>query len=145
MFLLITKLRQGNVFTPICQSFCSRRVVSASVHTGIHIPGRTTPWQIHSPGPGSLPPLDICTPWPGPPARYTPQADTPSGRYTPTTVTAADGTHPTGMFSRLIKIHWTKRILAKVGFEPSVSRSLPNCFTHCTTESTVIAESFKLH
>ena len=31
-----TKLRKGNVFTPVCQSFCSQEMVSASLHIGIH-------------------------------------------------------------------------------------------------------------
>ena len=66
-----TKLQQGNVFTPVCQSFCSQGV-SASVHAGKHPPGRYTPLG-----------------W------YTlPRAGTP-----PTTVTAADGTHPTEVHS----------------------------------------------
>ena len=43
-----TKLRKGNVFTPVCQSFCSQGV-SASVHAGIHPradgPGQTSPGQ----------------------------------------------------------------------------------------------------
>ena len=39
----LTKLRKGNVFTPVCQSFCSQGV-SASVHAGIHNPpGQTHP------------------------------------------------------------------------------------------------------
>ena len=38
-----TKLRKGNVFTPVCQSFCSRGGMSASVHAGIHPPGQTFP------------------------------------------------------------------------------------------------------
>ena len=33
-----TKLRKGNVFPPVCQSFCSHGGGSASVHAGIHAP-----------------------------------------------------------------------------------------------------------
>ena len=85
---LQTKLRKGNVFTPVCQSFCSQGGVSASVHAGIHtpIPGQTSPWA------------------------DTPQADTLPGKTPPgrhplpvhagiDMATAADGTHPTGMHS----------------------------------------------
>ena len=40
-------LGQLNVFTPVCQSFCSRGV-SAPLHAGIHIPlGRYTSRQTH--------------------------------------------------------------------------------------------------
>ena len=39
-----TKLRKGNGFTPVCQSFCSQGG-SAPVHAGIHHPtGQTPPW-----------------------------------------------------------------------------------------------------
>ena len=74
-----TKLRQGNVFTPVCHSV--HKGGSASVHAGIDPLGRHPPGQ---------------TP---------PQADTPLGRppgqITPPqqTATAAHGTHPTGMHS----------------------------------------------
>ena len=45
---LQTKLRKGNVFTPVCQSFCSQGggEVSASVHPGIH----TSRVDTHPPG-----------------------------------------------------------------------------------------------
>ena len=58
----------------------------------VHPPGRYTPragtpWQVHPPG------------------RYT-----PVGSYTPTTtVTAADGTHPTGMLTCILFYFLTKR------------------------------------
>ena len=77
---LQTKFRKGNVFTPVCQSFCSQGGLSASVHAGIHTaPGRP-PW-----------------------------ADTPLGRHPSLadpplqTATAADGTHPTEMHSCFAK------------------------------------------
>ena len=44
-----TKLQKGNVFTPVCQSFCLKGE-SASVHAGIHPPGR------HPPPPSQHPP-----------------------------------------------------------------------------------------
>ena len=69
-----TKLRKGNVFTPVCQSFCSRGV-AASVHAWIL--GRHPPGQTHTPG------------------QTPPRADTPPNQ----TASAADGTHPTGMLS----------------------------------------------
>ena len=36
---------EGYVFTPVCQSFCSRGGVSASVHAGIHTPRSRHPWE----------------------------------------------------------------------------------------------------
>ena len=69
-----TKLRKGNVFTPVCQSFCSRGggEVSVLVHAGIHPQGRHPPWTD--------------TPWQTPPLGRHPRTDTPrdgycSGRY----------------------------------------------------------------
>ena len=46
--LSIVLFGRGNVFTPVCQSFCSQGV-SASLHTGIHTPSRQT-----TPSPPSL-------------------------------------------------------------------------------------------
>ena len=100
-----TKMRQGNVFTPVCQSFCSQGegvCLSACWDTPLWAgtlpwvgtpPGRYTPWQVHPcplagtpPGPAHTP--GWCTPWAGTPlGRYTPWAGTPppdghcSGRY----------------------------------------------------------------
>ena len=66
------KLRQGNIFTSVCQEFCPLgRGVSASVHAGIHPTGRHTLESRH------------------------PLADTPSQQ----TATAANGTYPPGMHS----------------------------------------------
>ena len=63
-YRLQTKLRKGNVFTPICQSFCSQEGVSASVHAGIHTPpGQTSPGQTP---PRQIPPWED-TPWQTPP------------------------------------------------------------------------------
>ena len=71
-----TKLRQGNIFIGVCQSFCS----------GGYLPqcmvGYTPPGQVH-PRAGTPPP-------PPAPGKHTPP---------PPTVTAGDGTHPTGMLS----------------------------------------------
>ena len=76
-----TKLRKGNVFTPVCQSFCSRGVCLSAYWD--------TPTWTHTPGQTPPPPLDTPSPW----------ADTPSPPPSPflQTATAADGTHPTGM------------------------------------------------
>ena len=38
-----TKLRKGNVFTPVCQSFCSRGRVYPSMHLGRYPPRETSP------------------------------------------------------------------------------------------------------
>ena len=75
-----TKLWKGNVFTHVCQSFCSQGVVSAPVHVGIH----TQPPGRHPPG------------------IHTPLVRLPLGRRPPQqTATAVDGMHPTGMLSCL--------------------------------------------
>ena len=43
------KLREGNVSTPVCQSFCSRGVPLGP--RGVHPPGHTTPPLVtHTPG-----------------------------------------------------------------------------------------------
>ena len=101
------KFRKGNVFTPVCQSFCSWGAVVClracwDTHPmGRHPTGQTPPRQTP---PGRHPlgrhlgrhPLDR-HPW----------ADAP-GQTPPSPVhadidmaTAADGTHPTGMHSCL--------------------------------------------
>ena len=57
-----TKLQKGNVFTPVCQSFCSvHGGVSTAVHAGIYPPGqapppRQTPHWAGTPTPGQMPP-----------------------------------------------------------------------------------------
>ena len=125
-----TKLRQGNVCTPICHSVHGG--VSASVHAGIHPKGRHTPWADHSQvdtppsqtppsplgrhpqvdtHPGQTPPLGRNPHPPGqtpslgrhPLGRQHPRPSRPLGRHpSPQQIaTAADGTHPTGMHSCL--------------------------------------------
>ena len=69
-----TKLRKGNVFTPVCQSFCSWGCLPSAcwdtppwqTPPGRHPPGRHTPlgrhppWKHTSP-PGSTPPNGHCS------------------------------------------------------------------------------------
>ena len=57
LLLSATQLWQGNVFTPVCQSFCSQgRGCVADTSPGRHTPPRDTPWadtapgQTHTPG-----------------------------------------------------------------------------------------------
>ena len=69
---------QGNIFTPVCHSFCSRGGRgSASVHAGMPPPGppvgADTPWSRHPPGPDT--PLGAA---PHPPGADTPLDQTPS-------------------------------------------------------------------
>ena len=71
-----TKLQQGNVFTPVCQSFCSQEV--SATYTPGQTPRADTPWA-HAP---------LGTP---------PRADTPSAQCMLGYGQQADGTHPTGM------------------------------------------------
>ena len=90
IYRLQTKLREGNLFTPACDS----------VHWVRGSPSRRAPSWVdtslgrHTRGQNPLPP-----------------ADTPLGRnnrphpkQTPTT-TEAGGTHPTGMHSSLVKVY----------------------------------------
>ena len=76
-----TKLRKGNVFTPVCQSFCSQggclpQCILGYTHPplGRHPPWANTPYQVHA-GIQCLAYAGI------------------------NMATAADGTHPTGMHS----------------------------------------------
>ena len=82
-------LGQGNIFSSVCQEFCSQEGVPGQVHP--------PPQQVH---PRAGTPLRAGTP--PPQGRYT-----PLGRYPPRAVHAgkygqqAGGTHPTGMHSCL--------------------------------------------
>ena len=85
-----TKLRQGNIFTPVCQSFCSQGVSASGLGGVCQTPPRQTP-----PHPGQIPPGQT-PPW----------ADTPLGRHPPARCMLgygqqAGGTHPTGMHTCL--------------------------------------------
>ena len=83
-----TKLRQGNVFTPVCQSFCSQTPP----------PGQTPPGQTIPPPPEQTPPPSAC--WDTQPPAQCMLGYTPLPVHTGIDMaTAADGTHPTGMHS----------------------------------------------
>ena len=107
-------LGQGNIFTPVCQSFCSH--------------GEGVPWQVPTPGPGTPPgtrytPLGPDTP-PGtryalqdqvhpwdqvhPPGQVHPPRAVHAGRYGQ----QAGGTHPTGMHSCSLGGHLLLRIIS---------------------------------
>ena len=118
-----TKLRKGYVLTSVCQEFCPwgrgvsqhalgqtppQQVHTQQVHPHgkVHPRAGTPPWQVHPPLAGTPPPGRYL------PGRYTPRrytcplAGTPPWAGTllwagkpPTTVTAADGTHPTRILS----------------------------------------------
>ena len=78
------KLREGNVFTPVCHSVHKGRV-SASGSGGGCLP--LGPGGVHPPGQT-------------PPRQTPPWADTHLGRHPPVEMTIeAGGTHPTGMHS----------------------------------------------
>ena len=83
---------QGNIFTPVCHSFCSEGGCLPQCMLGYHLPPREqTPL-------GAEPPMSR------PPPRdqtHTPGADTtpPPGKLTPEYGLRAAGTHPTGMHS----------------------------------------------
>ena len=87
-----TKLRKGNVFTPVCKSFWSQGGVSQHAWGKTHSLGRQPL--------GKHPPADT------PPAQcmlgYTPSLPSAWLEYMPPpppAATAADGTHPSGMHS----------------------------------------------
>ena len=107
---------QGNIFTPVCHSFCSQGGRgSASVHAGI--PPReqtqppreqTQPPREQTQPPGSRHPLwEQIPPWtrhPPTPQTRLPGADLPPEQTSPRKQTPAyglraAGTHPTGMHS----------------------------------------------
>ena len=105
LLLPTTKLRQGNIFSPVCHSFhveggCCLPLVLGVTATppGRHpprktapretppwadtSPSQTSPWADTPPGQTPLPQVD------------TPQADTPRGRHPP--VQTPSGRHPPG-------------------------------------------------
>ena len=101
-----TKLRQGNIFTSVCQEFCPEGCLPhLSVCWDTHPPGQTPPSNGQTPlhlsrhppplGRHPLPWADTPLPWADTPP---PRADTPPPQQT---ATAADGTYPTGMLSFL--------------------------------------------
>ena len=79
-----TKLRQGNIFRSVCQEFCPQGGCLPRCMLGYTTP--TPPWADT--------PLGRHPPGRHPPGRH-PQADTLPQQ----TATAADATHPTGMYS----------------------------------------------
>ena len=105
------KLRQGNVFTPVCHSIHRDVCVSATplgqtppVHAGIHThPLPSACWDTHTPLPSAC--WDTHTP----PAQcmlgYTPPCPVHAGIHTPPAQCMlgygqqAGCTHPTGMYS----------------------------------------------
>ena len=82
-YRLQTKLREGNVFIPVCDS----------VHRGVCIPACN--------GRGCLPlgPWVCTCPWADIPLSRHPPGQSPLGHTLPQTATEAGGTHPTGMYS----------------------------------------------
>ena len=84
-----TKLREGNVFTPVCQSFCSK---GEGACVTCMPPGHTRP---QPPGHASHPTPQPCLPPPADTTRY--------GQW-------AGGTHPTGMQSCLFFVSTCKTI-----------------------------------
>ena len=81
---------QGNIFTPVCHSFCSQRG-SASVHAGIPPPGSRPSWSRppradipqEQTALGADPPWEQTPPGSRPPWEQTPQEQTPPWEQTP--------------------------------------------------------------
>ena len=78
---------QGNIFSSVCQEFCSRGGVPEQVPPGQVHPQAGTP-------PGQVPPGE-CTP----PGRYTPTRYPPGAVHAGRYGQQAGGTHPTEMHS----------------------------------------------
>ena len=89
-------LGQGNIFSSVCQEFCSQ-----GEYLGRYTPGRYTPRQVHPPGqvhpPRQVHPLGRYTPWAGTP----PRTGTPprSSACWEIWATSRWYMHPTGMHS----------------------------------------------
>ena len=102
-----TKLRQGNILTGICQSFCSHG--GGGVPPWPDAPRQTPPWtdtpRQTSPHPvhAGIHPLAQCMPGYTPPTQYvlgyTPPCSVYAGIHPLPVATAADSMHPTGMRS----------------------------------------------
>ena len=112
-YRLQTKLRKGNVFTPVCQSFCSQggclpqcmlgytplgRHPPNPVHAGIHTPLPSACWDTHTPLCQVHAGIDMAT--------------------------SADGMHPTGMQSCWnLKFNFTYKFffvtMSKISSRPS--------------------------
>ena len=94
-------LGQGNIFSSMCQEFCSQEGGgSASVHAGIPppLPGADTPQSRHPPdqaSPRTDTPQTRHPPWTRYPPEQTPPCPVHAGRYGQ----QAGGMHPTGMQS----------------------------------------------
>ena len=74
---------QGNIFTPVCHSFCSQGGGSASVHAGMPPPPRPPgAAPLEQTPPGSRPPPEQ-TPRPDPPDQTPPPGADPPGRRPP--------------------------------------------------------------
>ena len=112
-------LGQGNVFTPVCQSFCSQ----GEEHSlGVHPLGRHPPRQ--TPPPGQKPQGRHHLP-----LGRNPKADTPLARHPPSpeTATEAGGMHPTGIHSCLMTVllrnfHSAVQTRTQMQTEPEVFR-----------------------
>ena len=104
---------QGNIFTPVCHSFCSPGGVCLSAcwdttPRSRHPPEQTPPWdqtpqsrhpQEQTP-PVQTPPWDQTPPGADNPLGPDPPWDqSPPGKQTPANSLRAAGTHPTGMHS----------------------------------------------
>ena len=103
-----TKLRQGNIFTGVCQSFCSQEGGVSQ-----HALGQTSP-PGQTPSPLGRHPLDRHRPGPIPHGQNPPWADTPSWADTPLpTATTAEVMHPTGMHSCCVVflLLWSSRAI----------------------------------
>ena len=103
------KLRQGNIFTSVCQEFCPGGCLPQCMLG--YTPRQTPTYPADTP-PGQTPPHADTAPGRHPLTRHPPVRHPPPGRHPPLgrhppqqTATAADGTHPTGMHSCLFQIN----------------------------------------
>ena len=97
---------QGNIFTPVCHSFCSQGGLPQCM-LGYHHhpppPGSRPPPEMRPPGTRHPPRPDMPLLTRHPPGTSPPPEPDPPGKQTPADGLPAAGTHPTGMHSSLQK------------------------------------------
>ena len=94
---------QGNIFTPVCHSFCSQRGGGLpQCMLGYHPPGADTPLGSDTPVPDTtpqgadIPPQEQTPPGADTPPDTTPRSRPPRGRHPPGPDTLPDQTPPPG-------------------------------------------------
>ena len=145
---------QGNIFTPVCHSFCSQGGICLSACWDTS-PQQTPPRPDTTPRPDTPPGTR-----PPPSSRQPPGADPLPGKQTPAYGLRAAGTHPTGMHSFFmlnltikfynpidISVVHTIYIFAKMPFGALVNQKFcpGNIITDCTLFCCVFIWNFYVY